>query len=88
MNLVMELPWIQVSFECCDSIRIPYMDKTCWYVYGGIDVRDVGTGLEKTGETLVEVNYVVRVGGSPVIGGRVILAGKSQREKTILWHRL
>ena len=46
-DLVMELPWIQVSSECCDSIQIPYMDKTCWYVHGRIDVLDVGTSLGK-----------------------------------------
>ena len=27
MNLVMVLPWIQVSFKCYDSIRIRYMEK-------------------------------------------------------------
>ena len=43
-NLVMELPWIQIGFECYDGIRIPYMEKNllvrlwrdssawCWYV--------------------------------------------------------
>ena len=25
------------------SIRIPYMEKTCWCVYGRIDVSDIGT---------------------------------------------
>ena len=46
-DLVMELQWIQVSFECCDSIQTPYTDKTCWYVHGRIDVLDVGTSLGK-----------------------------------------
>ena len=41
---MMELPWIQVSFERCGGIRITHMDKTCWSMYGGIDVRDVGGG--------------------------------------------
>ena len=27
INLVMELPRIQVSFACCEGIRIPYMVK-------------------------------------------------------------
>ena len=49
MNLVTVLPWIEVSFECCNGIRISYMDKTSWCVYGEIDVRDVGTCLDKRG---------------------------------------
>ena len=40
MNLVMVFLWIEVSFECYDGIRIPYMEKAFWYVYGRIDVRD------------------------------------------------
>ena len=59
------LLWIQVSFECYDGVRIPYMEKTCWCLYGEIDLRNVAG-----------------------MGGRVILAGKSQKQKTILWHRL
>ena len=46
MNLLMVLPWIQVSFECCDSIRILYMEKNLC-VYGRIDVCDVSTTWKK-----------------------------------------
>ena len=45
MNLVMRLPWIRVSFECYDRIRMPYMGRNCRCVYDRVDVRDVGTGL-------------------------------------------
>ena len=41
-EFVMKLPQMQVGFECYDGIRIPYMEKACWCVYGGIDVGDVG----------------------------------------------
>ena len=33
MDLMMVLPWIQVSFECYVGIWIPYMKKT-GFVYG------------------------------------------------------
>ena len=35
------LPWTEVSFECYEGIRIPYMEKTFWCVYDRIDIRDV-----------------------------------------------
>ena len=47
MNLLLVLPWIQVSFECYDSIWLLYMEKTFWCVYGRIDICDVGTWLAK-----------------------------------------
>ena len=46
---MMELPWIQVSFECSDGIQIPCMARTCWFVYVAIDVRYAGTCLDKKG---------------------------------------
>ena len=42
MNLEIEFPWIQVSFERYDGIRIPCMEKTCRCVYGGVNVTGVG----------------------------------------------
>ena len=33
---MMELPWMQASFKFYDSIRIPYMEKTCWCVMAGL----------------------------------------------------
>ena len=42
MNLVIEFPWIQVSFERYDAIRIPCMEKACRCVYGGVNVTGVG----------------------------------------------
>ena len=89
MNLAMALQWIQVNFEYYDSIWMPYMEKTFWRVHDRIDVRDVGTWLEKRslgGGTLCKESVTIEVSTS--MGGRVILAGKSQREKTIFWHRL
>ena len=80
MNLVMELPWIQISFECCDGIPIPYMDKTYWCEYGGIEVRDAGTCLKKRGRNLgggTISGEGVTIEVSSGMGGRVILAGKS-----------
>ena len=60
INLVMEFPKKHVSLECCDGIRIPYTDKTSWCVYGGMDVRDVATCLDKKeGWVLGEGDYVV-----------------------------
>ena len=56
------------------------MERTCWYVYGEIDVRDAGTSLEKRkpeGGTLSEEGVTAEV--SPDVSCRVILAGKSQR---------
>ena len=81
MNLVVELPWIQISFECYDSIRIPYMERTCWCVYGGIDVLDVGTWLEKKnllGGILYGEGETIEV--SADVGGRAIWPG-SLRDK-------
>ena len=46
MNLVMLLPWIQVSFKFCDGTRITYTEKTLC-VYGRTDVRDIGASQEK-----------------------------------------
>ena len=73
MNLVMELLWIQVSFKCYDNIQIPYIEKTCWCMYGGIDACNVRTGLKNRN----------------LWGGTLCDKGtKSQREKTTWWHRL
>ena len=72
----MKLPCIQVSLECYDGIRISYMKRTCWPVYGGIDVRDADLWLEKrnlAGETLSEEDVTTEV--SPDVSGRVILEG-------------
>ena len=68
--------------ECYDSIRILYMEKPFWCLYGRIDVRDVGTKLGKRnfgGGTLYEEGVTIEV--STGMGGRVILVGKSQRKK-------
>ena len=70
------------------------MDETCWCVYGGIGVRDVGTCLEKKkkkrgdllGGTLCGKGVIIEV--RPGMGGRVTLTGKSQRKNAIWWHRL
>ena len=58
--------------------------KTFWCLHGRIHVRDFGTSLEKRnlgGGTLYEDGVTIEV--STAMGGRVILTGKSQREKTI-----
>ena len=83
----MGLPWIRVSFECYDCIRIPYMGRNCCCVYDGSDVHDDGTWQGEQ-ETLEEGAYVW--GGEVVtgelgadMGGRIMLAGKSQRWKAM-----
>ena len=71
--------------ECYEGIKILYMQKTCWCVYDGIDVRDVGIRLEQKGSLggriLCEEGATIEV--SAGMCGGVILAGKSQGEKTI-----
>ena len=78
-NLVIELT------ECYEVIKILYMQKTCWCVYDGIDVRDVGMRLEQKGSLggriLCEEGATIEV--SAGMCGGVILAGNSQGEKTI-----
>ena len=67
------------------------MDKTCWCMYGRIDVRNIGRCLEKKGVNLgggTLSGEGVPIEVSPGMGGRVILAGKSQREKAMWRHRL
>ena len=71
--------------ECYEGIKILYMQKACWCVYDGIDVRDVGTRLEQKGSLggriLYEESATIEVSAGMCVG--VILAGKSQGEKTI-----
>ena len=89
MNLAMVLQWMQVTFECYESIQMLYIEKKIWCVHGRINVCDVGAWLEKGnlgGGTLCDEGVTIEV--SIGMGGRVILAGKSQREKAICWHRL
>ena len=42
MKLEMVLPWIRVGFECCDGIRIPYMEKLYGACAVSCDIRDSG----------------------------------------------
>ena len=89
MNLAMVLQWKQVTFECYESIQMLYIEKTFWCVHGKIDVCDVGAWLEKGNlgrGTLCGEGMTIEVSTGMV--GRIILVGKSQREKTICWHRL
>ena len=90
MNLAMVLPWIQVTFECYDNIRMPYMEKRfdagmegLTYVMLAYDWKK-GTFLERGTSCEEEVTIEVSTG----MNGRVILTGKSQREKTVWWYRL
>ena len=44
----MILPWIRAGFECCDGIRILYMEKNLLYEsMVSCDVFDSGTGSKK-----------------------------------------
>ena len=56
MNLLMVLPWIQVSFECYDSIRILYMEKNICACMAGLTYVMLAHDLEKG--TLGEGPYV------------------------------
>ena len=64
--------------------------KKCLERVSQIDARDVDTCLQKKkpwGMNPIS-GASVTTETSSVMGGRVILVGKSQREKTIWWHRL
>ena len=80
-ELAMVLQWMQVTFECYESIQMLYIEKKIWCVHGRINVCDVGAWLEKGnlgGGTLCDEGVTTEV--STGMGGRVILEG-SLREK-------
>ena len=43
MSLVIGLPWLQITFEYYDKIRILYMEKTFWWVRDRTDACDIST---------------------------------------------
>ena len=47
MNLLMIFPWIQVSVECYDSIRILYMEKTFGACMAGLTYVMLAHNWEK-----------------------------------------
>ena len=89
MNLAIVLPWIQVTFECYGSIQCRIWKKLFAMYMAGLTYVMLAHDWKKgtLGEGLLcEEGVTIEV--STGMAGRVILAGKSQREKTIWCHRL
>ena len=77
------------AFKCCVSKkRFGACMAGLTYVMLAHDwkKRNHRRGIDLYSHTLCDEGVTMEV--STGMGGRVILAGKSQREKTISWHRL
>ena len=57
MNLEMVLPWIRADFECCNGIRIPYIEKIQRFCVVSCDVRDSGMCLKKMEQARIDVGH-------------------------------
>ena len=85
-DIAMDTSYFRMLWQ---HLNMVYVKKTFWCVHGRIDVCDVGTWLENRnfgGGALCEEGVTKEV--STGTGGRIILMGKSQREKNMWWHRL